>query len=163
MNADLKKAVEVLEKGGVIIFPTDTAYGIGCRIDDKRAVERLFKIRKRPKTQAVPVLVSSIEMAKEYLLPLEKEVEKLMRRFWPGGLTVVYPCQTKRVPLLVRGGERTLGIRMPDHKIPLALIKKLGVPMFLRSDGDIRSILDDIIAIGFDGWQAIQAPRMELH
>jgi len=129
MNTEFKKATEVLKKGGIIIFPTDTAYGIGCRIDDEGAVERLFKIRKRPKTQAAPVLVSSIEMAQKYLQPLSEEVKDLMKKYWPGGLTIVYPCQTKKLLPLVRGNRETLGVRMPDHKIPLFLVQNLRTPI----------------------------------
>lgn len=125
----LSKAIKILKRGGIIIFPTDTAYGIGCRIDDEEAVARLFKIREKPKNQAVPVLVSNVKMAREYLKPLSREVKILMKKYWPGGLTIVYPCQTKKLPSLVRGGGKTLGVRMPDHRVPLTLIKKLGVPI----------------------------------
>lgn len=125
----LFQAVEILNAGGILIFPTDTAFGIGCRMDKKKAIERIFKIRKRPKNQAVPVLVSSIEMAKKYLLPLPKEVEDLMKKYWPGALTIVYPCQIKKVPFLVRGRGKTLGVRMPNHQVPLQLIKLVKVPI----------------------------------
>lgn len=129
MDTQLEKAVEILKRGGIVIFPTDTAYGIGCRIDDEKAVGRLFKIRKRPKTQAVPVLVSSIGMAQKYLRSLTEEVRELMRTYWPGGLTVVYPCQTHKIASMARGEGRTLGVRMPDHQVPLFLIKSLKVPI----------------------------------
>jgi len=125
----ISRAIEVLNAGGILIFPTDTAFGVGCRTDKEKAIERLFKIRNRPFNQAVPVLVDSIEMAKEYLLPLPKEVEDLMKKYWPGALTIVFPCKTSKVPSLVRGGGRTLGVRMPDHPVPLQLIKVLGVPI----------------------------------
>lgn len=121
--------VKVFNQGGIIIFPTDTAFGIGCRIDDEKAVEKLFKIRKRPKNQATPVLVSSIEMAKKYLEPLPKEVLRLMDRYWPGALTIIYRCRTKKVPSLVRGGGNTLGVRMPKNPKVIELINKIGVPI----------------------------------
>lgn len=129
MENKLKKAIEILKQGGIVIFPTDTAYGIGCRINNEKAVEKLFKTRKRPKTQAVPVLVSSIKMAENYLLPFENKVRALMKKHWPGGLTIIYPCQTKKIPLFVRGGGKTLGVRIPDHQIPLLLIKELETPI----------------------------------
>ena len=65
---NIKKAISVLNNGGIVIFPTDTAYGIGCRIDDENAVKKLFALRRRPETQATPVLVDSIEMAEKYLV-----------------------------------------------------------------------------------------------
>lgn len=122
-------AIEMLNAGGIVVFPTDTAFGVGCRIDNKRAIERLFKIRKRPPTQAVPVLVDSIKMAKDCLLPFPKNIENLMKNYWPGALTIVFPCKTSKVPSRVRGGGKRLGVRMPDHKIPLQLIRAVGVPI----------------------------------
>lgn len=129
----MEEAVKVLNKGGVIIFPTDTAFGIGCRIDNKEAVESLFKARNRPETQAVPVLVSSIEMAQEYLQPISEEVQNLMKTHWPGALTIVFNCKIDKVPSLVRGGGKTLGVRMPNHTMILKIIEKVGVPILAPS------------------------------
>ena len=71
---DVAKAVDVLKKGGIVIFPTDTAFGIGCRVDDEAAVKRLFTVRKRAETKAVPVLVSSLHMAEEYVQEVPEDV-----------------------------------------------------------------------------------------
>lgn len=130
MPTDNKKAVEILKSGGVGIFPTDTAYGIGCRIDDEKAVKRLFKLRKRPETKATPVLVSDLEMAREYWQKTPDDViEKLIKPYWPGALTIVLPCRSEKVPSLVRGGGETLGLRMPDNESLLTIIKEVGVPI----------------------------------
>lgn len=129
MNDQIEKSVEVLNQGGIVIFPTDTAFGIGCRIDNEKAIERLFKIRKRPLNQATPVLFDTIERIKEYVLPLDKNIEKLMHQYWPGALTVIVKCKKNKVPDLVRGGGENLGVRIPDHRVPIALIKKTGVPI----------------------------------
>lgn len=130
MNDQINKAIKIIQQGGVIIFPTDTAFGIGCRIDDESAIKRLFQIRKRPQTQATPVLVSSVEMAKEYLMEISQEVsEKLIQPFWPGALTIVLPCQTEKVPELVRGKGSNLGVRMPNHETTLEIITGVGVPL----------------------------------
>jgi L-threonylcarbamoyladenylate synthase len=124
------KAVQVLKDGGIVIFPTDTAFGIGCRIDDPDAVRRLFVLRKRPEIKAVPVLVSSLHMAREYLLPVSQDViEKLVKPYWPGALTIVLTCQTDKVPGLIRGGGNTMGVRVPDHLTTLEIIKGVGVPI----------------------------------
>ena len=130
MQDQLKKAIEILRDGGIVIFPTDTAYGIGCRLDDERAVRRLFKIRKRPITQATPVLVDSIEMAKRYLeiIPYDVE-EKLIKPYWPGKLTIILDCIIVKVPSLVRGGGQTLGVRLPNHELITKIIQELGVPL----------------------------------
>ncbi len=130
MREDIQQAVKILNQGGIVIFPTDTVFGIGCRIDNEKAIERLFKIRKRPVSQAAPVLVSSLAMAKEYLKPIPKDViEKLIKPYWPGQLTIVLPCLVEKIPELVRGGSGNLGVRMPNHKIILDIIKSVGVPI----------------------------------
>ncbi len=126
----IDKAVEVLNNGGIIIFPTDTAFGIGCRIDNQSAVKKLFEIRKRPNTQAAPVLVSNLEMVKRYVSQIPENVkEKLIKPYWPGALTIVLPCENEAVDALVRGGTNTIGIRMPGNKQILEIIEKVGVPI----------------------------------
>jgi L-threonylcarbamoyladenylate synthase len=127
---DVVKAVQILKGGGVVIFPTDTAFGIGCRIDDESAIKRLFTIRKRPETQATPVLISSLYMAQPYLKQVPQDViEKLIKPYWPGALTIVLKCRSKKILPLVRGGTDTLGIRIPNHLTTLALINGVGVPL----------------------------------
>lgn len=127
---EVKNAIDILKDGGIVIFPTDTAFGIGCRIDSEKSIERLFRIRKRPGSQAVPVLVSSLEMANDYVEEIPNEVqEKLVKKYWPGALTIVFSCKTEKVPSLVRGGGMTLGIRIPDHETTLLIIKGVGVPI----------------------------------
>ncbi|MBF8249751.1 MAG: threonylcarbamoyl-AMP synthase, partial [Candidatus Levybacteria bacterium] len=125
----VKKAIEVLRAGGMVIFPTDTAIGIGCRIDDEKAIERLFKIRRRSRTKAVPVLFSSLEMVRRYVKEIPLDVEKLMKKYWPGALTIVLHSNGVRVPLLVRGGGETLGVRVPDSEIIRTIIAEVGVPI----------------------------------
>jgi L-threonylcarbamoyladenylate synthase len=139
MKNDIYKAIEILNHGGIVIFPTDTAFAIGCRIDDEKAVQKLFQIRKRPQSQATSVLVEGLDMAQQYIQPITQEVnppqklcgvkEKLIDRFWPGALTVVLPCLKEKVPKLVRGGSDNLGVRMPNHQIALSLIRGVGVPL----------------------------------
>jgi len=130
MEENVQKAIEVVKNGGIIIFPTDTVFGIGCRIDNESAVNRLFAIKQRSKTQAPPVLVNSIEMAQEYLLPIPQDViDRLMKNYWPGALTIVLPCKIEKVSSWVRGNSNTLGIRVPNHQIILEIIRGVGVPI----------------------------------
>lgn len=125
----VKKAIGVLRQGGIVIFPTDTAFGIGCRIDNEEAVKRLFKIRKRPSNKAVPVLFSNINMVKKYIKGITPEMEKLMKKYWPGALTLVLHSNRVNAPLLVRGGGETLGVRIPDNKVIREIISEVGVPI----------------------------------
>jgi L-threonylcarbamoyladenylate synthase len=129
MNIQIQKATKVLKDGGIIIFPTDTAFGIGCRIDNKNSVKRLIEIRGRKENKPLPVLVSNLEMAKRYLGPVSKEVMGLIEKYWPGGLTIVLACKKDVVNPVVRGNGENLGVRMPNHKITLELIKTLDVPI----------------------------------
>ncbi|MBI3385775.1 threonylcarbamoyl-AMP synthase [Candidatus Gottesmanbacteria bacterium] len=132
MSTDSKtasKAIEVIKRGGIVIFPTDTAFGIGCRIDNHKAVDRLFKIRKRPLSQPMPVLVSSVEMALAYLDSPSDIVRRLMSEYWPGALTIVASCKENLVYSPIRGNGKTIGVRMPDHETILAIIRRVGVPI----------------------------------
>ena len=127
---NIQQSIEILNSGGIGIFPTDTAFGIGCRIDREDSVKRLFEVRRRPKDKAVPVLVSSIEMAQEYLEPIPDKVRKeLMEKYWPGGLTIILQSRIQHIPSLVRGGSETIGVRIPNHPTTLELIKEVGVPI----------------------------------
>lgn len=130
MDKEIEKAIIILKSGGIGVFPTDTAFAIGCRIDDEKAIERLFKIRKRPKMQATLVLVDTVKMAQDYLQPIPKEViDKLIEPYWPGALTLILSCIKAKIPKLVRGGGKTLGVRIPNHKIARAIIRGVGVPI----------------------------------
>src|ERR1035437_10644596 len=130
MNKQIEEAVRVLNNGGIIIFPTDTAFGIGCRIDNEEATARLFKIRNRPTNQPTPILVNGVEMVKEYadFVP-EEVIQNLINPFWPGALTIVLKAKINKVPLLVRGGTETVGVRMPGQLVILEQIKSVGVPI----------------------------------
>lgn len=129
INIDIKKSISVLNQGGIIIYPTDTAFGIGCRIDKPEAVDRLFCIRKRPLTQATPVLVASKEMALPYFHNPSYVVRRLMETYWPGALTIIYTCNSKLLHSPIRGDTDTVGLRMPDHETALAIIRGVGVPI----------------------------------
>ncbi len=123
------KALEIVKKGGIIIYPTDTAFGIGCRIDDRAAVDRLFTIRKRPATQAMPVLVGSEAMALQYFDSPSDIVRRFMKTYWPGALTIVAACKKNLVYSPIRAGGPNVGLRMPNHETILGIIRGAGVPV----------------------------------
>ena len=129
MNSQINEAVKVLNRGGIIIFPTDTAFGIGCRIDNEDTIQRLFKIRNRPASQAVPVLFDSAQKVKKYVLPFDEKIQKLMNDSWPGALTIILKANIEKVPLLIRGGGETVGVRIPNHPMILEILKGVGVPV----------------------------------
>jgi L-threonylcarbamoyladenylate synthase len=124
-------AVEVLREGGLIIYPTDTVYGIGSNAMNAEAVLRIFKAKRRPQNQSLPVAISSIEMA-ENIAYVTKDAKKLMEKFWPGALTIV--LKSKGVlPVEVTARENSVGIRIPNHEVPLAIIRRAGFPLISTS------------------------------
>ncbi len=125
----MDKAIEVLKNGGVVIFPTDTAYGIGCRIDNKEAIKRVYNLRNRPAEKALIMLVSSVEMAGEYVEIPRIVKEKLIQMYWPGGLTIILKCKKEKVPGILRAEGDTLAVRFPNHKDLCKIIEEVGVPI----------------------------------
>lgn len=130
MKSQIENAIQIVRNGGIIIYPTDTAFGIGCRIDNEKAVEKLFAIRKRPHEKATPVLVDTVKMAQDYTEEIPQEViDRLIEPYWPGALTIVLKVNKEKVPSLVRGGGDTLGVRIPNHPVARLIIRQLGVPV----------------------------------
>jgi L-threonylcarbamoyladenylate synthase len=120
----LKKAVKTLKTGGVIAFPTETVYGLGALLKNKKAIARLFAIKRRPRTKPLQVLVASLKQAKELGIFNKKALE-LAVKSWPGPLTLIVK-KKRTVPKIVTGGKLTVGLRIPDHKLALELIKECG-------------------------------------
>lgn len=144
----VRSAVNILKSGGILIFPTDTAYGIGCLMSQKSSVRRLFALRKRPETQAMPVLVSSPDMAIRYYDHPDLKVLDLMAKYWPGALTIVSNCKTDLIYAPVRGYGKTIGLRMPRHSGILSVISACGEPLLGPSANfhgdDTPFTLDDV-------------------
>jgi len=128
------KAVDILQAGGVIIFPTDTVWGIGASLANPQAVKKLYQIKKRNRSQPTAVLVGSIVQAKQ-LAELDKKSLSLLNQYWPGGLTVVVKAKEK-TPSFIKGrkkGRATIGLRMPDHQLCLKILKKLPLGLVAAS------------------------------
>lgn len=128
-SADVpRRAVETLSHGGVIVFPTDTVYGLGCRIDNDAAVQRIYALKNRPRTEGLPVLLADVAQLDQYALDVSVAARRLVGRFWPGALTVVVR-RSERVSSLVAAGGSTVALRVPNHPVPRALIRAVGVPI----------------------------------
>jgi L-threonylcarbamoyladenylate synthase len=123
-----RRAVDMLRGGAVIVFPTDTVYGVGCRIDDPAAVRRVFELKGRGTQEPLPVLLADPAELEEYGRDLTPAARDLARRFWPGALTIVVR-RSDAVPALVAGGRETVGLRVPDHALPRRLVRDVGVPL----------------------------------
>jgi L-threonylcarbamoyladenylate synthase len=118
-------AVSVLDAAGIVAIPTDTVYGIACRIDAPGGIERLFAAKDRPPDRAIMVLVDELDQVAP-LVEVTAAAEAL-RGLWPGGLTLVLPLRPGAAPpAALTAGTRTLGVRVPDHATPRALARAVG-------------------------------------
>ena len=121
----IHEAAELLARGRLVAFPTETVYGLGARASDAAAARSIFEAKERPATSALIVHVSGIEQAKRYTNAWGAAAERLARAFWPGPLSLVLP-RSLLVPDVVAAGGRTVAMRAPAHPVALALIEALG-------------------------------------
>ncbi len=118
----IEKASEIINEGGIVIFPTDTVYGIGCNPYNKESVEKIYKIKSRDIMKLLPVLTYSIETA-EKIVKFDQFTKKIVEKFWPGPLTVILKVTDKKIKESLNLGNK-IAIRVPDHKCTLELLKK---------------------------------------
>ena len=122
------QAAELLRNGRLVVFPTETVYGLGANALDPAAVARIFEAKGRPLTSPLIVHVSSIEMARELAAVWPPQAQALAERFWPGPLTIIVP-KTAQVPDLVTAGLPSVGLRIPAHPVALELLLAAGIPL----------------------------------
>lgn len=122
MNKNYKN---ILEDGGLIIFPTETVYGIGCKYDNEVAINKIFKLKNRPARHPLILHIGSKRLLKKYAVDIPRNALILAEKFWPGPLTIILK-KNKIVKSIVTGGQETVGIRMPNHPVTLNIINKLG-------------------------------------
>ncbi len=142
----IQQVVDVLERGGIIIYPTDTVYGLGCDITNHQAVERICRLRGlEPEKAMLSFICKDISQIAEYTLPIENQIFRLMKKNLPGAFTFVLPANNQ-VPKMFKNRKRTIGVRVPAHHIPLAIVATLGRPILttsLRSDDEITEYFTD--------------------
>jgi L-threonylcarbamoyladenylate synthase len=123
-----RRAVDMLREGAVVVFPTDTVYGVGCRINHAAAVRRIFELKGRGMDDPLPVLLADPAQLDEYGRDITPAARRLVRDFWPGAVTIVVR-RSDAMPALVAGGGDTIGLRVPNHSLTRALVRQLGVPV----------------------------------
>lgn len=121
--AQVRAVLTILNKGGVVVYPTDTSYGIGCDATNARSVKKIFQIKHRAIDKQVSVIVGSVAIAEQYGT-FSPDAHALARVFWPGALTII--VKRKR-------GKGTIGLRIPQHPIALQLAKAFGRPIVSTS------------------------------
>lgn len=130
----IQQVVDVLKDGGIIIYPTDTVYGIGCSVYNKRAIEKIYKLKGMQKSDPASFICSDLSHASEFA-EISNYAFRLMRRVLPGPYTFVLPG-LRNVPKLMLARRKTVGIRIPDAPIPLKIVESLGHPIVTTSAVD---------------------------
>lgn len=146
-NIDLekiKRAAEVIKKGGIVAFPTETVYGLAADFLNKQAVNRIFEVKKRPKDKPLTLQIQDITYLEELACDISAFAYQLMSKFWPGPLTLVLKAK--------EGG--TVGVRIPDNKIAQCLIKESQTPLVAPSanlSGEPAAKIAEEVLQAFDG------------
>ncbi len=139
---DIRKIVEALKSGAVIIYPTDTIYGIGCDITQPKAVERVAKLKGLSLAKAnLSFICSDLSHLSTYTKPISNEVFKLMKRCLPGAYTFILEANNN-VPKYFKGKKKTVGIRVPDNAIVKRIVEELGNPIVSTSVKDDDDVIE---------------------
>ncbi|MDI6793549.1 MAG: L-threonylcarbamoyladenylate synthase [bacterium] len=134
MNSKLKikEAASIIQKGGVVIFPTETVYGLGADALNPAAVARIFQIKKRADNKPLAILVANQSQIEILTACIPCQAKVLIKKFWPGPLTLILPA-SDRVPAILKGEGNSVGLRMPANQVTLDLIKEAGCPLAATS------------------------------
>ena len=127
-SVSINRAGDIIRNNGTVIFPTRCLYGIGVRALDKKAVEKVFHIKQRPLNNPILVLIPDKSVLKDLVKSIPTSAERLMKAFWPGGLTLVFEAKDE-IPELLTAGSGKLGIRVPSHPVAKALVDLLRFPI----------------------------------
>ena len=128
VEQQIKLAIAILKKGGIVAFPTDTVYGLGADLLNEQAIDRIYKVKKRPPNLPLPLLLAEKSDLLKVASVVPEIAWQLAERFLPGGLTLVLR-KSPWVPGSVTAGGDTVAVRIPDHPFPIALIRGLGTPI----------------------------------
>ncbi|HEX2922464.1 MAG TPA: L-threonylcarbamoyladenylate synthase [Chloroflexota bacterium] len=157
----IQRAADLIRAGEVVAFPTDTVYGIGVHAWNHAAIQRLYAVKERPATKAIALLISGHDQVRAVSDYSSADLGRLATRFWPGGLTLILPWKPQ-AQSAAQQPFATVGLRMPDHPIALALIAEVGVPLATTSAnlsgapsavtaGEVDRQIGDRVAMIIDG------------
>jgi L-threonylcarbamoyladenylate synthase len=128
IQQQVEQATTILKQGGIVACPTDTVYGVVAAINIEPAVERIYRIKGRPRSQALPILLADKSQMADVAKIVPLLAWRLADKFWPGALTMVL-LKSESVSDIVTGGGKTVAVRMANHPMPIAIIRGLGVPI----------------------------------
>jgi tRNA threonylcarbamoyl adenosine modification protein (Sua5/YciO/YrdC/YwlC family) len=140
----IRKAAEILAAGGVIIYPTDTVYGLGCSVENKNAIERIYLIKRQRSDKPFSFVCSDLTHISEYA-HVSNAAFKIMKHLVPGPYTFILPAaRMKQLPKILVSKRKTVGIRVPDSKVSLAIVREMGHPILSTSvTDDSGELLND--------------------
>lgn len=138
----IQHIVDVLRNGGVIIYPTDTVYGMGCDITNQRAVEKICRIKGiNPKKHNFSFVCADLSNIAQYTRVITKPVFKMMKKALPGPFTFILEASSL-VPKILHSNKKTVGIRVPDHSVPRTIVEELGQPILSTSIRDEDDVIE---------------------
>jgi len=118
---DLKPAARTLKRGGVIVYPTETVYGLGANIFHQKAVQKIYRLKRRDPHQPISAMIASLEDVDEYCTDVHEYARSLMHEYWPGPLTLILKA-SENLPRYITSADCKIGLRFPDHPITKALM-----------------------------------------
>lgn len=138
----IQQVVDVLKKGGIIIYPTDTVYGMGCDISNSKAIEKICKIRGiKPEKANFSFICYDLSHISDFTRQIDNETYRVIKKALPGPFTFIFNAN-KNVPKLLSSNKKTVGIRVPDNTIARAIVKMLGNPIISTSIHDDDEIIE---------------------
>ena len=138
----IDQVVEVLKKGGLIIYPTDTVYGLGCDITNQKAIERICKLRGiKPEKANFSFICSDLRHISDYIKPIDNTVFRVLKKALPGPFTFIFNANNN-VPKLLSSNKKTVGIRVPDNAIAREIVLQLGNPILSTSIHDDDEVIE---------------------
>lgn len=138
----IEQVVDVLKKGGVIIYPTDTIYGLGCDITNPKAIEKICRIRGiKPEKANFSFVCHDLKHIADYIKPIDNTTFRVLKKALPGPFTFIFNANNN-VPKLLSSNKKTVGIRVPDNNIARCIVKELGNPILSTSIKDDDDVIE---------------------
>lgn len=122
------KSLEVLKTGGIIAYPTESFYALGVPASDENAIKKLYGLKRRPADKPLPIIVGDMDALKSVVKRIPPQAEELMKKFWPGPLTIIFEAR-ENVPVLLTGGSGRVAVRIPGESIALRLARAIKIPI----------------------------------
>ncbi len=131
-EAARNKAVDLLKNGDVVVFPTDTIYGIGASIAKESGVKKIFEVKSRSPEKPLIIYVASFEQLQQVTQKIPESTISSLRKIWPGAVSGIF-LKREIVPSFVTSGNNTVGVRIPNHELCLELVRRVGAPLAVTS------------------------------